>query len=148
MPRKFLFTFLSGTIEIIWKNASHTAWAEFISPRIQCKLRSLGYVQFDHMYRRLSDIDEISISIFLQFYSGLKLTRFGRSVDWSFFMSSAVTLQDSRVSDFKFLRGLRCCKPALVIREFAMFKETSCVSPANVQGNTEHSNLDNKKARW
>lgn len=63
-------------------------------------------------------------------YSGLKLTRFGRSTHWSFCISLAVTLQDSNVNDFKFLSDFRCFRPADVTREFEMFKETSCVSPA------------------
>ena len=63
-------------------------------------------------------------------YSGLKLTSWGRSVDWSILMSFAVTLHDSSISDFKCLSDFRWRKPALVTREFDMFKETSWVSPA------------------
>nr|GMD38803.1 hypothetical protein Iba_chr09fCG7530 [Ipomoea batatas] len=38
--------------------------------------------------------------------------------------------QDSSVKDFNFLSGFRCCKPALVMREFDTFKDTSDVNPA------------------
>uniref|UniRef100_A0A2P2MLH9 Uncharacterized protein n=1 Tax=Rhizophora mucronata TaxID=61149 RepID=A0A2P2MLH9_RHIMU len=44
-------------------------------------------------------------------------------------MSLAVTLQDSRVRDFKFFNVFKCRKPELVIREFETFKETSPVNP-------------------
>lgn len=63
-------------------------------------------------------------------YSGRKLTRFGRSVIWSFLMSFAVTLQPSKVRDFKFLSSFKWRSPELVIREFETFKETNPVSPA------------------
>lgn len=45
-------------------------------------------------------------------------------------MSFAVTLQDSKVSDFKFLSCFKCCSPVLVTREFETFRDTSCVKPA------------------
>ena len=63
-------------------------------------------------------------------YSGRKLTRLGRSVDWSLFMSLAVTLQPSNVSDFIFFSVFKWRSPALVIREFETFKETNSVKPA------------------
>lgn len=68
------------------------------------------------------------------FYSGRKLTRFGRSADWSFLMSFVVTLQDSSVSCFKFFSGFRCCRPEPVMREFVKFKDTRPVNPVHLGG--------------
>lgn len=86
-------------------------------------------------------------NIYGDFYacSGLKFIRLGRSVDWSFLMSLAVTLHDSRVSDFKFLSDFRCCRPALDTREFETFKETSCVSPVVTLLIREYRVLTNQK---
>lgn len=69
--------------------------------------------------------------VFLGTYSGRKLTRLGRSVAWSFFMSLAFSLQDSRVSDLRFFRGFRCFNPPAVIRELETFRDTKSVNPVN-----------------
>lgn len=74
-------------------------------------------------------IPYVTVSI----YSGRKLTRFGRDVDWSLLMSAAVTLQDSNDSDLKFFKGVKCCKPSLVILEFDTFRDTKAVNPAGKQ---------------
>lgn len=66
-------------------------------------------------------------------YSGRKLTRLGRSVDWSFLMSTPVSLQPSNVSDLKFFSDFRCRSPALVTRELDTFNDTSPVNPAFTQ---------------
>ena len=68
----------------------------------------------------------------LHSYSGRKLTRFGRSVDWSFLMSLAETRQASSVNCFRFFRVFRCRSPAEVILEFEMFKETNPVKPVHI----------------
>lgn len=105
------------------------------------ELQGLAYVQYRrcngliciHMYRFFPNVNQLSSNTL---YSGLTFTRFGRSVDCSFFMSLAVTLQDSKVSDIKFLSGFRCCRPELVTREFETFKETSWVNPAIIRENS------------
>lgn len=56
-------------------------------------------------------------------------------------MSFAVTLQDSKVSDFKFFSDFRCCNPALETQEFETFKETSCVNPAIKCNNMNKANF-------
>lgn len=66
----------------------------------------------------------------LPIYSGRMLTRFGRANDWSFLISDAVTLQDSKVNDRKFFRGFKYCKPSLVTREFDTLNDTNVVNPA------------------
>lgn len=63
-------------------------------------------------------------------YSGRKLARLGRAEDWSFFISGAVTLQDSNVNERKFFKGFKCCSPSFVIREFETFKDTNAINPA------------------
>ena len=67
----------------------------------------------------------------LHSYSGRKLARFGRSVDWSFLMSLAETRQASSVNCFKFFRVFRCRSPAEVILEFEIFKEINPVKPVH-----------------
>ena len=62
-------------------------------------------------------------------------------------MSFAVTLQVSRVSDFRFFSDLRCCNPALVIREFETLKETSWVNPALKAVMREHIGENLQKGR-
>lgn len=63
-------------------------------------------------------------------YSGRKLTRLGRAADWSFLISDAVTLQDSKVSERRFFKGFKYCNPSLVMREFETFSDTNAVKPA------------------
>lgn len=65
-------------------------------------------------------------------YSGRRVTRLGRAVDWSFLISAAVTLQDSRDNERKFFKGIKYCNPAFVIREFETFKDTNAVNPATI----------------
>lgn len=62
-------------------------------------------------------------------YSGLKLIKFGRSAEWIFLISAAVTLQDSKVRVRKFFKGFKYRSPSLVIREFETFSDLNAVIP-------------------
>lgn len=74
--------------------------------------------------------DAIQADSSLPIYSGRKLTRLGRAADWSFLISDAVTLQDSKVSERRFFKGFKYCNPSLVMREFETFSDTKAVKPA------------------
>lgn len=62
-------------------------------------------------------------------YSGRTLTRLGRAANWSFLISIAVTLQDSRDKDLRFWSGFRWWSPEFDTREFDTFRETKAVRP-------------------
>ncbi|TVU29244.1 hypothetical protein EJB05_20802, partial [Eragrostis curvula] len=75
-------------------------------------------------------------------YSGRTVIRLGSVVAWSFFISFAVTLLESRDSDCRFCRSFRCLRPALDTREFETFNETKAVKPMSKEDANIDFNID------
>lgn len=90
-----------------------------------------SHIHINHRPVRFSEHTNriLYTSLLLRDYSGRKLTRLGSAVDWSFLISLAVTLQDSKDRDLRFFNDLICTKPALLIRELEMLSETKPVKP-------------------
>lgn len=114
-----------------WLHMQHTN-VYVLQKKFQVQFRSILYTSPHNIiiiYSSTSWLMDYLHDVFLGTYSGRKLTRLGRSVAWSFFISLAFSLQDSRVSDLRFFRGFRCFNPPAVIRELETFRDTNSVNP-------------------